>query len=104
MKHAKTAEISTLSLHDALPISITHTTTGATGIGVPVSLPAGVTAAWAANTITIRGTPTASGTFNYSNPQTRGLGSLNATITITVTLTNTFTTVSTSTTSWLTTS
>ncbi|MDO8897916.1 MAG: PKD domain-containing protein, partial [Bacteroidales bacterium] len=30
--------------------AITHTTTGATGIGAPTGLPAGVTAAWAANT------------------------------------------------------
>ena len=48
--------------------NITHTTTGATGIGTPTGLPAGVTAAWAANTITISGTPTVSGTFNYSIP------------------------------------
>ena len=50
---------------------ITHTTTGATGInqdGVPGAngLPAGVSAHWAANTITISGTPTVAGTFNYS--------------------------------------
>ena len=68
---------------------ITHTTTGATGIGAPTGLPAGVTAAWASNTITISGTPTASGIFNYSIPLTGGCGSVNATGTITVTPANT---------------
>jgi hypothetical protein len=63
---------------------ITHATTGATGIGTATGLPAGVTAAWASNTITISGTPTASGTFNYSIPLTGGCGSVNATGTITV--------------------
>jgi hypothetical protein len=65
--------------------NITHTTTGATGISAGTNLPAGVTAAWSANTITISGTPTASGTFNYSIPLTGGCGSVNATGTITVT-------------------
>jgi uncharacterized protein (TIGR02145 family) len=64
--------------------AITHTTTGATGIGTPTGLPAGVTADWAANTITISGTPTADGTFNYSIPLTGGIGSVSATGTITV--------------------
>ncbi|MDO8966623.1 glycine-rich domain-containing protein, partial [Algoriphagus sp.] len=64
--------------------NITHTTTGATGIannGVAGAngLPAGVTATWAANTITISGTPTVSGTFNYSIPLTGGCGNINAT-------------------------
>ena len=62
--------------------AITHTTTGATGIGTATGLPTGVTAAWAANTITISGTPTASGTFNYSIPLTGGCGLVNATGTI----------------------
>jgi hypothetical protein len=35
-------------------------------------LPAGVKAVWSANTITISGTPTAAGTFNYSIPLTGG--------------------------------
>ncbi|SEG48301.1 beta strand repeat-containing protein, partial [Flavobacterium urumqiense] len=67
---------------------ITHTTTGAIGIGSPTGLPAGVTAAFASNTITIGGTPTASGTFNYSIPLTGGCSSANATGTITVTPNN----------------
>ena len=69
--------------------NITHTTAGATGIGTPTGLPAGVTAAWASNTITISGTPTASGTFNYSIPLTGGCGVVNATGIITVTPANT---------------
>lgn len=64
---------------------ITFSTTGATGIGTSTGLPAGVAASWAANTITISGTPTESGTFNYSIPLTGGCGSVNATGTITVT-------------------
>jgi len=43
-----------------------------------------VSAAWATNTITISGTPTATGTFNYSIPLTGGCGTVNATGTITV--------------------
>ncbi|PIZ05898.1 MAG: hypothetical protein COY57_04805, partial [Flavobacteriales bacterium CG_4_10_14_0_8_um_filter_32_5] len=68
---------------------ITHTTTGATGIGAASGLPAGVTASWAGNTITISGTPTVLGTFNYSIPLTGGCGTVNATGTITVTPNNT---------------
>ena len=64
--------------------NITHTTTEATGIGTATGLPTGVTAAWASNTITISGTPAASGTFNYTIPLTGGCGIVNATGTITV--------------------
>ena len=63
---------------------ITHTTSGFTGIGTPANLPAGLSASFASNSITISGTPTASGTFNYSIPLTGGCGSVNATGTITV--------------------
>ncbi len=73
-----------LCINTALSPDITHTTTGATGIGTPTGLPAGVTASWASNTITISGTPTASGPFIYSIPLTGGCGSVNATGTITV--------------------
>ena len=69
--------------------NITHTTTGATGIGIATGLPAGVTANWAAGTITISGTPTVSGTYNYSIPLTGGCGIVSATGTITVILINT---------------
>ncbi|MEN2402063.1 T9SS sorting signal type C domain-containing protein [Flavobacterium sp. MC2016-06] len=69
--------------------AVTLTTVGATGIsnsGVSGAngLPAGVSAAWASNQITISGTPTASGTFTYSIPLTGGCGSVNATGSITV--------------------
>ena len=73
----------TLNINTALT-NITHTTTGATGIGTAVGLPAGVTAAWASNTITISGTPTASGNYNYSIPLSGGCGTVNATGTINV--------------------
>ena len=78
----------TLCINTALT-NITHSTTGATGIGTATNLPAGVTAAFAGNTITISGTPTVSGTFNYSIPLTGGCGSVNATGMITVTPANT---------------
>jgi hypothetical protein len=74
----------TLSVNTLLT-NITHTTFGATGIGTPTSLPTGVTAVWANNTITISGTPTSSGIFNYSIPVTGGCGNVNASGTITVT-------------------
>ncbi|HNX87540.1 MAG TPA: hypothetical protein PKH58_00535, partial [Paludibacteraceae bacterium] len=82
----------TLCINTALT-AITHTTSGATGIGTSSGLPAGVTASWASNTITISGTPTASGTFNYSIPLTGGCGTTNATGTITVIPNNTITLV-----------
>jgi len=78
----------TLCINTALT-NITHTTTGATGIGTATGMPAGVSAAWASNTITISGTPSVSGTFNYSIPLTGGCGSVNATGSITVTPNNT---------------
>ncbi len=63
---------------------ITHTTTGATGIGAPTNLPAGLAASFASNIITISGTPSAAGRFNYSIPLTGGCGVVNATGTITI--------------------
>ncbi|TAE63107.1 MAG: hypothetical protein EAY77_05880, partial [Flavobacteriia bacterium] len=77
--------------------AITHTTTGATGIGTATGLPAGVTASWAANTITITGNPSVIGTFNYTIPLTGGCGSVNATGTIIVTTANTTVTAATTT-------
>ncbi|WP_366186375.1 ice-binding family protein [Flavobacterium ovatum] len=74
----------TLCINTAMT-SITHSTTGATGIGLATGLPTGVTASWVLNTITISGTPTNSGAFNYSIPLTGGCGTVNATGTITVT-------------------
>jgi len=77
-----------LCVNSLLP-NITHETTTATGVansGVSGAngLPAGVSATWASNTITISGTPTASGTFNYAIPLTGGCRLVNATGTITV--------------------
>ena len=77
----------------AISPSITITTTGATGIGSATGLPTGVFANWSSNTITISGTPTQTGTFNYSIPVTNACGStLNATGSFTVnnTITPTF--------------
>ena len=78
-------------INTAIP-SVTFTTTGATGIGAAVNLPAGVTASFAGNTITVTGTPSASGTFNYSIPLTGGCGTVNASGTITVNAQNTIAT------------
>ena len=64
--------------------SITHNTLGTTGIGTATGLPAGVTASFANNIITISGTPTESGVFNYSIPLTGICTGLKATGTITV--------------------
>jgi hypothetical protein len=69
---------------NTLMTSITHTTTGATGIGTATGLPAGVTATWATNTITISGTPAATGVFAYTIPLTGGCGGVNATGIVTV--------------------
>ena len=82
---AGTASSSPTPCVNTLMTSITHITTGATGIGASTALPAGVTATWATNTITISGTPTVSGSFRYSIPLTGGCGSANATGTITIT-------------------
>lgn len=57
---------------------VTHTTTGATGIGTATGLPGGVNASWAGNTITISGTPIMNGIFNYSIPLTGGCGIVSA--------------------------
>ncbi|WP_371539978.1 PA14 domain-containing protein [Flavobacterium sp. Arc3] len=75
--------------------AVTHTTTGATGIGAAAGLPAGVISSFTPNTITISGTPTASGIYDYSIPLTGGCGSVNATGTIIVSATNTAPTIGT---------
>jgi gliding motility-associated-like protein len=78
---------------NTLMSSITIATTGATGIsndGVSGAngLPAGVSATWSANTITISGTPTTAvgSPFSYSIPLTGGCGTVSATGTITVSI------------------
>ena len=66
----------------------TMTTTGATGIGTATGLPTGVTASWASNTITLSGTPSATGTFNYNIPLIGGCGTVSASGTITILASN----------------
>lgn len=80
-----------LCLDTAVPITLIHRTTGATGIaneGVAGAngLPLGISASFdpGSGDITILGTPTEVGVFNYSIPLTGGCGSVNATGTITV--------------------
>lgn len=73
----------TVCINAAMP-NVTVSTTGATGIGTATGLPNGVEANWSSNTITISGTPTKAGTFNYSIPLTGGCGNVTATGTITV--------------------
>ena len=85
----------TLCINTALT-NITHTTTGATGIGSATGLPNGVSANWSSNTLTISGTPTESGTFSYTVPLTGGCGTVSATGTITVSPDNTVGTASSS--------
>ena len=63
--------------------NITYATTGATNVTV-TGLPTGVTSSWAANILTISGTPTATGTFNYTMTTIGGCGPTTATGTITV--------------------
>ncbi|MBK7213575.1 MAG: hypothetical protein IPH88_09865 [Bacteroidales bacterium] len=67
---------------------ITYTTTGATGATF-AGLPAGVTGSWAANVVTISGTPTLAGTYNYTITLTGGCGTVSTTGTINVTPDNT---------------
>ncbi len=51
--------------------TITYSTTGATGVSFS-SLPDGVTGSWNSNQVTISGTPTVSGAFNYTVTTTGG--------------------------------
>ena len=65
--------------------NITYATTGATGATI-TGLPAGVTGIWAANVVTISGTPTASGPATYTITLTGGCGVVTTTGTIIVNL------------------
>jgi hypothetical protein len=69
---------------------ITYSTTGATGATFS-GLPAGVTGTFSGGNITISGTPTATGTFNYTVTLTGGCGNVTATGTIIVQPNNTIT-------------
>jgi hypothetical protein len=70
--------------------SITYSTTGATNATV-TPLPTGVTGLWSSNGIVISGTPTTSGTFNYTITLTGGCGIITKTGRIVVTPNNTIT-------------
>jgi hypothetical protein len=63
--------------------SITYNTTGATGATIS-GLPTGITGTWSNNNISINGTPTTSGVYNYTISLTGGCGSVSTTGTITV--------------------
>jgi hypothetical protein len=69
---------------------ITYSTTGATGATFS-GLPAGVTGTFSGGDITISGTPTVAGTFNYTVTLTGGCGNVTATGTIIVRPNNTIT-------------
>jgi len=66
-------------------ITTTYATTGATGATI-AGLPSGVTGNWAQNVVTISGTPTVTGVFNYTVTLTGGCGIVTITGTITVDL------------------
>jgi uncharacterized protein YjdB len=63
--------------------NITYATTGATGATYS-GLPSGVNGSWSANVVTISGSPTVSGTFNYTVTLTGGCAIVTASGTITV--------------------
>jgi hypothetical protein len=63
---------------------VTINTNLATGIGTPIGLPPGVMATFEDGVITLSGTPTAPGTYDYSIPLTGGCGTVSATGTIEV--------------------
>jgi hypothetical protein len=65
-------------------LPITHSTSNVTGIAPSSGLPSGVIAVWSSNTITISGTPTTSGVYNYSIPLLSSCGAISATGTIIV--------------------
>ncbi|MBK9392301.1 MAG: hypothetical protein IPN68_19725 [Bacteroidetes bacterium] len=67
--------------HDVAIGNIVYNTTGATGATVS-PLPAGVTGVWNADKVTISGTPTETGTFNYVVTLTGGCGNITASGTI----------------------
>jgi len=77
----------TICINTALT-NITYASTGATSATVS-GLPSGVTGTWVNNVVTISGTPTQNGTFNYTVTLTGGCGNVTATGTISVTPANT---------------
>jgi hypothetical protein len=79
----------TVCINNAIT-DITYSSTGATGATFS-GLPTGVTGNYSGGNITISGTPTVSGTFNYTVTLTGGCGTTTATGTITVNPNNTIT-------------
>lgn len=77
----------TLCINTALT-SISYATTAATGATF-AGLPTGVTGSWMNHVVTISGTPTNSGTFNYTVTLTGGCGTVTTTGTIVVNPINT---------------
>jgi len=84
---APSTESQTLCVNNAI-VDITYSTANATGASF-TGLPTGVTGSWSSNVVTISGTPTASGTFNYTVTLTGGCGTVTANGTITVNPENT---------------
>ena len=72
----------TISFNAAIA-NITYATTSATGASF-AGLPSGVSANWVSNVVTISGTPTVTGTFNYTITLTGGCGIVTANGTIIV--------------------
>ena len=72
----------TLCINTAIT-SITYTTTGSIG-ATYAGLPAGVIGGWSNNVVTISGTPTVAGTYNYTITLTGGCGVVTKTGTIVV--------------------
>ncbi len=82
LSSAPGTDAQSLCINSALS-TITYATGGATGALIS-GLPAGVTGNWTSNTVTISGTPSATGTFVYTIALTGGCGTISGTGSITV--------------------
>jgi len=82
LSSAAGTDAQTVCINEAI-VDITYATTGATGATI-TGLPAGVTGSWNADVVTITGTPTESGTFNYEITLTGGCGTVTESGTIDV--------------------
>jgi hypothetical protein len=79
---ASGTDLQSLCINTAIT-NITYATTGASSATV-TGLPAGVSGSFAANTVTISGTPTSSGIYHYTIALTGGCGTITAKGSITV--------------------